>query len=242
MRHQTDWQFKPPLWAWPLMLLTVLTFSALSLWQLDRAEEKQEILDRFDQGEEPVAVASQVQLADLPPYATVRLEGEFLRERQFLLENMRRDSQPGFHVWSPLRLADDASVIMVDRGWIPESEAPPARPPAGKVRVYGRLDALPRPGFRLSAPIPEGDWPRRIYFPEVDDLEAQLKENILDGRLLMSADHDTGVPGFRRDWQPINMPPERHLGYAFQWAALAVAVLIVFLVVNFKRVKKHEQA
>jgi surfeit locus 1 family protein len=241
MRHQTDWQFKPPLWAWPLTLLTVIAFSSLSLWQLDRAEEKQALLDRFAQDEEPVAAARQVQLEDLPPYAPLRLEGEFLRERQFLLENMRRESRPGFHVWSPLRLSGDGAVIMVDRGWIAESDAPPALPPAGDVHVYGRLDALPRPGFRLSAPEPEGDWPRRIYFPEVDDLRAQLNENVFDGRLLMSADHDTDVPGFRRDWQPINMPPERHLGYAFQWAALAIAVFVVFLVVNIKRVKKHEQ-
>jgi surfeit locus 1 family protein len=31
------------------------------------------------------------------------------------------------------------------------------------------------------------------------------------------------------------MPPERHLAYAFQWAALAVALLVIFIALNLRR-------
>lgn len=240
MRHQTAWQFKPPLWAWPLTLATVVAFSVLSVWQVCRAEEKREIQAYFERNSAPVEVHTRGDLSELPPYASVDLRGEFLGDRQFLLDNMLREGRPGFHVWSPLRLAGDGTVIIVDRGWIPEADAPPDPPPSGEYRVPGRLSDLPRPGFRLSAPAPDGEWPRSIYFPTVDDLQGQLQENVIDGRLLMSAEAEVGIPGFRRDWQPINMSPERHLAYAFQWAALAIAVFIVFLVVNFKRVNRHD--
>jgi cytochrome oxidase assembly protein ShyY1 len=49
---------------------------------------------------------------------------------------------------------------------------------------------------------------------------------------MLSADQ----PGvFQYNWQPINMKPEKHLGYAFQWFALAFVLIIIFIVVNTQR-------
>jgi surfeit locus 1 family protein len=33
----------------------------------------------------------------------------------------------------------------------------------------------------------------------------------------------------------MHMPPEKHLSYSVQWFALALAVVIVYLVVNIKK-------
>jgi cytochrome oxidase assembly protein ShyY1 len=41
--------------------------------------------------------------------------------------------------------------------------------------------------------------------------------------------------GYLRQWNIVNMGPERHLGYAFQWYALAVAMLGVLLVLALKK-------
>ncbi|MCP1727947.1 surfeit locus 1 family protein [Natronospira proteinivora] len=235
MTQQRRWQFKPPVWACLLTLLTVLLFSALSFWQVNRAEEKREILAYFQDEHPAREVVALEDLEGLPPYADVRLRGHFLSDRQFLLENMLREGQPGFHVWTPFKLQDDDAIVIVDRGWIVEQDAPPSAPGEEARTVEGQLNSLPEPGFRLSAPIPSGDWPRRIYFPTRADLEEQLDTVVFDGRLMMSPEES---PGYRRDFEPINMPPERHLAYAFQWGALALAVFIVFLVVNLKRVRR----
>lgn len=235
MTQQRRWQFKPPVWACLLTLLAVLLFAALSAWQIDRAEEKREILADFEADHAPRAVSSVADLDDLPPYADVILSGRFLSEREFLLDNMMRDSQTGYHVWTPFQLRDDEHLVIVDRGWIPEREAPPQSPGAESRTVRGQINSLPEPGLRLSAPAPSGDWPRRIYFPTRADLEDQLDTAVFDGRVMMDP---ADAPGYRRDFEPINMPPERHLGYAFQWGALALAVFIVFLVVNLKRVDR----
>jgi len=237
MTQERRWQFKPPIWACLLTLLTVASFLSLSNWQLNRAEDKREIIAWFEQESEPVEVRRLDALDDLPPYAPVVLVGEFLDQRQLLLENMLREGTPGYHVWTPLRLVEDDHLLIVDRGWIAETDAPPDAPESSQRRVVGQLNTLPEPGMRLSAPMPEGEWPRRIYFPTQEDLVDQLGEPVYDGRVMMDPEES---PGYRRDFDPINMPPERHLGYAFQWAALATAVFILFLVVNFKRVNRNE--
>jgi len=45
--------------------------------------------------------------------------------------------------------------------------------------------------------------------------------------------------GYARDLDilPNTMPPERHLGYAVQWFALALAVLVTALILTFRKSK-----
>ena len=40
--------------------------------------------------------------------------------------------------------------------------------------------------------------------------------------------------GFVRDWTPPGSDETRHLGYAFQWFAMAVTVVIVTVVVTLR--------
>ena len=46
-----------------------------------------------------------------------------------------------------------------------------------------------------------------------------------------------GGPPYVRDLDilPNTLPPERHLGYAVQWFALAIAVFLTALVVTFRK-------
>ena len=62
---------------------------------------------------------------------------------QVLIRNRSFDSAPGYHVVTPLRLAD-GSALLVNRGWIPistEVGKPPdiPAPPTGTVTVEGRV-------------------------------------------------------------------------------------------------------
>ena len=41
--------------------------------------------------------------------------------------------------------------------------------------------------------------------------------------------------GFNRDWREPGSGKEKNLGYAFQWFAMASALLIIFLAVNLKK-------
>lgn len=237
MKQQRRWQFKPPLWAWFLMPIVAAGLFSLSVWQLDRAETKRERLAQFEQGRGPTEIQDMSALAELARYESVRLTGRYLAHRQFRLEDRHRDGRLGYHVWSVLRLRDSGGLVVVDRGWRPRGESVPA-PPGGTQTVTGRIDRLPRPGLELDTPAPEGAWPRSVYFPDRALLADQLGEPVFDGRILLDPDAPNG---FDRAWQLVNLPPERHLGYAVQWAALGLAVIIIFFVVNTRRVRNHDQ-
>ena len=42
---------------------------------------------------------------------------------------------------------------------------------------------------------------------------------------------------FLREWTPQILPPERHQGYALQWFTFALAALVIFLVLHWRRVQ-----
>ena len=41
--------------------------------------------------------------------------------------------------------------------------------------------------------------------------------------------------GFVRDWPVVAMSVERHFGYALQWFAIALVIIILFIVLNVKK-------
>ena len=56
--------------------------------------------------------------------------------------------------------------------------------------------------------------------------------DLVPGLLLLdAADPD----GYRRDWRPSDFGPERHLGYAVQWFALAGTLVILYLAWSFRK-------
>ena len=47
---------------------------------------------------------------------------------------------------------------------------------------------------------------------------------------------DAGQPGaLRVDWEPINTQPEKHTGYAVQWFAMAIALVLFWVYSSLKR-------
>jgi surfeit locus 1 family protein len=101
--------------------------------------------------------------------------------------------------------------------------------------VSGRLDTLPEPGVRVGTAGVPGDrgWPRVLNFPRQQDVEQALGERV-ESRIVLL---DPAAPdGFERAWRPaMRFGPERHLGYAIQWFALALAVLVAFVALSLRR-------
>jgi surfeit locus 1 family protein len=215
---------------WLLVAVGVSTCLSLGTWQLNRAAEKRALLAAYTRGDAPaVAYGS----AGAGRYAHVNIEGAYETDRQILLDNMTHDGRVGYRVLTPLRTS--LGVVLVDRGWI----AAPARRDAlpditvdGSVRtVTGRLDLLPRPGI-VMAPDDGAGWPRRLNYPDDAAIRRILGPGIEPGVVLL----DPGAAdGYLRDWHPGGLPPERHVGYAVQWFALALTLLILFAVRRRRR-------
>lgn len=232
-------RFAPRAWAVVLATVGIGTCLALANWQLGRAREKEALIAAFDAGggeAVPMTVAPPDQL---PRYQRVTVAGRYEPGRQVLLDNMPSSSgQPGYRVLTPLRPADGGPLLMVDRGWVPlgadRSRRPDVAVGDGPRTVTGRLDGLPVPGLRLGearAPDAAG-WPLVLNFPVAADLEAALGEPVEPRIVLLDADQPDG---YQRVWRPsLGFPPERHLGYAIQWLALALVVLVAFVATSLR--------
>jgi surfeit locus 1 family protein len=208
---------------------------ALGIWQLNRAGEKQALFDDFAAGGAAVALdASSPGLDGMRRFAPVQAAGRYLGARQFLLDNMVEDGQAGYRVLTPLLLADGVAVL-VDRGWIPRdfsTDVAPMIDVSGAERtVSGKLDRLPRPGIELETTLAPG-WPKVVQFPSRDELSSALGLQLVPGLVLLDADQPDG---FRREWRPSDFGPERHLGYAVQWFALAITLIVLYLAWSFRK-------
>jgi len=225
--------FVPRLVPTLLLLPALAGLVALGQWQLGRAAEKRALEAAFARGDDaPAALPAAPDAA--ARYLRVDARGHYLATRQFLLDNITQGGVVGYRVLTPLE-CDDGVLLLVDRGWV-AAGANRARLPDiavgdGEREVTGRLDLPPQAGIRLAATAESG-WPRRMSFPRTEALAAALGRPVYPRLLLL----DPAAPdGYLRVWRPGGMPPERHLGYAVQWFALALTLLIGCIVVQLEK-------
>lgn len=229
-------RFAPSLAATLAVLAGLALLLWLGSWQLERAGQSRAQLAAYAGGDAaPRPLPPAVQAGGVPRYARVRLTGRYLPQRQFLLDNMTHAGVAGFRVLTPF-LTDGGDTVLVDRGWVAPGASRAALPAVevgGEAReLTGRLDALPRPGIETGAGASGGRWPRVVGFPKLAELSAALERSLYPQIVLLDAQ---ASDGYLRDWRPGGMPPERHVGYALQWFALAATLLAGYVAASLRR-------
>jgi cytochrome oxidase assembly protein ShyY1 len=211
-----------------LLLPVVLS---LGLWQLERAEEKRLLETAYvDQ----LAALPVRPTGELEDFQRVRLEGTFEAGRDFLLDNQTRQGRIGYGVVTPL-LADDGRRWLINRGFVAgdarRERLPEFRTPQGPVTVIGvvwpELGLMP-----LLAEDPWGaGWPKRVQ-----RLEVERMAGLLDGAVAREIRLEAGQPGvLLAPLLSMNMPEDKHLGYAMQWFGLAAALCVGFLLFGYRK-------
>ncbi len=238
LRVGSRW-FSPRPWALALVFALLACFVALGSWQVARSREKLALIAAFERGDANTVPLSVVPVGQLPRYQRVSISGRYDPVHQVLLDNMPSSTgQAGYRVLTPFRRADGGPLLLVDRGWVPlgldRSQLPDVRVDGNLRTVTGRLDGLPVPGLRMGSArgSDAAGWPLVLNFPVAADLTAALDEPV-EGRILLL---DAAAPdGFERSWRPsIGAPPERHLGYAIQWFALGLVLLVAFVATSLR--------
>lgn len=233
------WQLRPSLWVVLATVAGCALTSALGVWQLQRGQAKEGLQSRYLDAatQAPMQLEARTPAADGVNRATA--VGRYEAGRTLLLDNQTRQRRPGYEVWTPLRLRDGA-LLIVNRGWIAGGgvrEALPALPALdGERTLQGLWRALPRPGLRIDdASCAQATvFPALVNYPTAAELACLLGEPVLDGVLLLDPDEPGG---YRREWDRVaEFPPEKHYGYAVQWFALALTLLVIFLKLNLKRI------
>jgi surfeit locus 1 family protein len=213
--------------------ILVVGFISLGLWQANRGLQKRAEQAGF---EVESGFSSWHDGADVQPFEKLKATGEFDADHQLLLENIIVHSRQGYYVITPLITAAAEPVLLVNRGWIEKTgqqfDTSAIGFSATRVTVRGRAGALPRAGFRMGDPVsPGSSWPKFAVYPTLEDVSIALGRPVQPFVLLMDPEDPYG---YVRDWEPEEIGPGRHFGYALQWFAMAI-VLAALLVWNYRK-------
>lgn len=215
--------------------LFVALFMRLGFWQLQRSDEKKQMVaaEQALAKQEPILWTAH---SKLPlQYQRLRVSGTYLPDI-FLLDNQHQQHQFGYDVLSPLLLAD-GSLLLIDRGWVAGASNRQALPsiavPAGMQQVQGSV-YFPSSKQWVLGPA----WEKKtadITILEVIDVKwlTQLLQKTVYPFIIRLDKNERH--GFIRDWPIVSMPPERHVAYAVQWFAMALVILIIFIALNLKK-------
>lgn len=235
------YRFAPGLWPSVAFFVLFPILLSLGFWQMERAGDKQALLERRATGEAtvPLDLNRATQLHEQDRYRLARVRGRYDGEQQWLLDNRILHGQPGYHVFTPFRLeGQPAPTLLVNRGWVAvgaSREYLPQLPvPTGPVTLAGRLDTPGSVGLVIGE-VPLASVADRVLVQSLDiaALGQARGLDLLPFALVLDPD---GPGALQYDWSPVPpMGPEKHLGYAVQWFGLAAALLIIFIGVNTGR-------
>lgn len=153
------------------------------------------------------------------------------------------DDRVGFHVLTPLILADGRAVL-INRGWIPadaDQRAFPSVPPVpkGTVTVTGRLKAdetTKASGIKDLAGLP----PRQVMLISSAQQAKALGRTVLGGYLEQTAPEPAGSsPELIPD--PDHDSIGAHMAYAVQWWLFTAAVPVGWVIL-VRREKRDREA
>lgn len=228
----------------PSLLVALLLpgLCGLGVWQLQRAEEKRAMLASFEARRlaEPVSLDALERTRD-PAYRRVRLQGHFDGEHSLLLDNRIRDGRAGVELLQPFYDQPSGLWVLINRGWLPwpdRRETPRFTTPEGSVRLHAWVYIAPAGGLQLQGNTAEQNWPRLISAVDSTVLWQQLGR----GGLPFETRLEAGPASYRVDWPIVAMSPDKHLGYAVQWFALAAALvgLFIYFGLHNARESRHE--
>jgi len=223
---------------WLAAIVLSLMFSMLSLWQYGRGEQKIAILNAWD----AALVAEPVSLSDgfavsLPRRVTGEAQA-WPGTPWLLLDNQRHDGRVGVRAYALLRLPHEGPALLADFGWLPldgERRWPPLPALPANVDATGLLTLPPGQGLRLGDHDYGADTGGAVLlnYLDLDEISRALKLPLYPAVLRIAPQARFG---FERDTTalPNTPPPATHYGYAVQWLALAITVLVVAGVLEWR--------
>lgn len=227
------------LFPWLVTAVSVAAMCGLGFWQLERMVEKQQRLASIaqKQSNESLSLTDALMEED-PRDIAISFVGTPDGERALLLDNQIHEQKVGFDVFAPV--LTNAGWILVNYGWIPAQGLTRTIPQVNLSSATRQFDGI------VTVP---GDNPlvteTNVSLPSFPALVQQiafksLSESLNVALLPYVVELTSKDPAFVRDYKPVVMPPEKHLGYAVQWFGLAIAAAAIGGFAISKKGRIHE--
>ena len=209
----------------------------LGMWQLDRLEWKERIIERIETRSErkPVTLERAIEidrkLRDAS-YVAVKVEGRYHNDLERYLYAISRDGEAGWHVITPLETAS-GRVVLVDRGFVPLEFRDPKAREVGQFQDVVTVTGLLRTPGKPVLFSPDNDVDANQWFTR--DLGGMSRSMFPGGTVDVVPFYleagATEVPGgWPKGGQTRLELPNKHLQYALTWFSLAASLLVIYVV------------
>lgn len=209
-----------------LCLALAALFGALGVWQVQRLQWKEALIDRVEArlAADPAPPPSREDWSADQAYVRVAVRGRFDHGKETLVQALT-ERGAGFWVLTPLRTA--RGTFLINRGFVPAERRDPASRREGlidgEVTVAGLLRATEPGGGFLRANDPEADrWHSR-------DVAAIAAARGLAGPVMpyfIDADATPNPGGWPLGGLTVVRFSNNHLVYALTWFGLGLTSLI----------------
>jgi surfeit locus 1 family protein len=245
MKYQFDFNWLSTL----IVIVSIPVFIKLGLWQYNKAAFRQSIQDQYQSSlvKQTAALANHLENPEVLQFQQATVTGQYETQYQVLIDNQVENSQAGFHVVTPFKIAGTGKYVLVNRGWIAGAADHQAVPsfdtPAESLEISGMVWLPSDKIFTLESKrnsIDEivEDWQLVWQHLDMKKYHQLAPIEVLD--VIIKLDPTDKGGGFVRNWQ---MPPSKimtNLGYAYQWFGFAFATLAIYLYTSVKRIKTEE--
>jgi surfeit locus 1 family protein len=228
-----------------MTLVGLAVLLSLGAWQLQRKQWKDGLIADIQRGLSEIPAP-----LDDPPglwrvlgqreYHPVTAKGVFRHADERHLFAVE-DGVAGWHIYTPLDMANGLTVI-VNRGFVTEELKDPDTRKAGEIAGEVTLTGLVRQPGKATWFTPAADRARNVWFwRDLDGMVASFTSGAPQRQVLpffIDAKADPPNPG---GWPKGGIThldiPNRHLEYAITWFGLAAALLAVFAVYAWPRLR-----
>ena len=222
---------------WAITIFTVfflpLTIS-LGFWQLDRADQKQQLEASLAALEQPITLTQGQDLlvGSLKNLQRVTLNSRFIKPFIWFKDNQVVKGKVGYDAVGLVSLGTD--LLLVNRGWFgsdgQRNPLPTIEWVEGEVSLTGRLVEVQANPYQLGADVYTDQYPQLVQSitpPEmVDHLKASIGGALLPWMLMLDA---PGKATLTPHWRASSISDAKHLAYAWQWFGLALTLILLYV-------------
>jgi surfeit locus 1 family protein len=225
--------------------LALVILLGLGTWQVERLAWKTKLIDTIAQRmSAPPRPISGADFGAVGEYERVKVEGRFLNDREMhMLARSRAGGDIGYQVLTPFEVAGGGTVI-VNRGFVPSDRRDPATRPDGQI-----AGATTVTGIAKFPKAPLLTWVIPDNRPDEDfwiwaDLPRMAEAAGVGAVAPFTIEADAGQSpgGLPLGGQTELNLPNDHLQYAITWYALAIALIVMFVIHHRRRTGKPDES
>ncbi|HEU5100809.1 MAG TPA: SURF1 family protein [Roseiflexaceae bacterium] len=237
------------LWMTLLVLVGTLVLCRLGIWQLDRLAQRRAINSSLNMRMAQPAV--QLDGAAVDPdaleYRRVEARGVYDSSQEIVLRNRELNGIAGVHVLTPLRISGSATAVLVDRGWIPREQADgaargAAAAPPGEVLITGVARRSQESQAGPQDPPLGPDRPRLDAWFRVNIAAIQQQAGYPLLPIFIEQQPAPGDPALPRRMPIADLGEGPHMGYAVQWFAFAIILIVGYVVFTYQQASRGRLA